>query len=820
MLVRNLVVGLLLCASAAAQQTKLTQVKEASFEQPSGNPQAPARPARAPFNATNFLSSDAPFACVEAYLSADAAHHGTDYGAAISAAVQAASLTSTTQVNVCAPGDHPVYTTAVFDRPIAFHMDGKARLIPQASLSSAPVAINGATATAGSTTLLVPANPGLEVGMAVGGVGLPPGAYVTALNGRSVSISLPATLEFYAIAKSASPTITGVSSMSGLTVGQTLNGVNTWPFVTGRTTITAIDHLRNTLTASSSAITSSSAPTTFGIGGSWTTNLTFVKTQPVLNFIYNAAALHNNFGQMYGSSMHQVWIDDTSGLSPRGPGNTDLPGYSGLQGVQIAGYDGFASYDLRVENIQGTALLIGGMAPETYSGGYYGPTRESVFYGDQIRNSGDAHSGQAAVAIMTPREGKQAAADESNELNFVGTRIVYSNGPALNIGTYNTSHTGNFGPGGIHFTGGFQIEGWAKNADTPAPSDVIVIQRAGDVHFTDGNILVAGQGKALINVSTVYRLTLNDVVALNVGVAATYQVTMTHGSATVAYIGGGGRQAGFNTTQTWDGIGVTIGGANTWLAPLSPVASDGRTLTLAAPWTGATGKATMAAGFGGIMVEASHSIGHMNFGQIQYPVLDAGSLSLLGNPLYTQLFEVGAAFSSGSTFTEDHFNRSVFSQGPTQFGSYGPVPDTSRQGSFQTWNQANHAGAAASITGETDFVNIAGEGRGGHCFYNVMVNGTLANALACFTPAGGLRLSGPIEARPSADSAAAVITPYSDTSTQPDIVGTNAARSAANWSIGKSGYSFGGSAGFTGVKTAGPCTFTIKGGIITSVTGC
>jgi hypothetical protein len=34
------------------------------------------------------------------------------------------------------------------------------------------------------------------------------------------------------------------------------------------------------------------------------------------------------------------------------------------------------------------------------------------------------------------------------------------------------------------------------------------------------------------------------------------------------------------------------------------------------------------------------------------------------------------------------------------------------------------------------------------------------------------------------------------------------------------GYYVGGTAGFTGTKTAGACTFTITGGIITDVTGC
>jgi hypothetical protein len=89
--------------------------------------------------------------CVEDYLTP--AMNG-DYGKAINAAVQAASLTTQSELNICSQGDHPLGTQVVFDRPISFWMHNS-RLVLQSSLQSAPVTISGATLTAGSKTVTV-----------------------------------------------------------------------------------------------------------------------------------------------------------------------------------------------------------------------------------------------------------------------------------------------------------------------------------------------------------------------------------------------------------------------------------------------------------------------------------------------------------------------------------------------------------------------------------------------------------------------------------------------------------------------------------------
>jgi hypothetical protein len=773
---RQLLATFLLCVPLAAQQINSSRADSGATAEVVTEAQPITPAARKTSYPNDFLPSNMPFKCVEAYLSVDKIHGGTDYGAAITAAVQASSLTSPTQLKVCSSGDHPIYTTGVFDRPIAFHMDGQSRLIPQASLSSAQVVVDGATATAGSFNVTVPSSAGLAVNMAVWGVGIPPGAYVTAVAETAVTISLPANVQFYGIATSHSANIAGVSSMSGLAVGQTLNGVSTWPFISGTTKVRGIDYVSNIVTASTAAISGSPVPTTFVVGGSWTTNLTFVKTTPVLSFIYNSNALHNNFGQMYGSSMHQVWIQDTSGLSPQGPNHTNLPGMPGITGVQIAGYDQFSSYDLHVEDVRGACEILGGVGDESYVGGYFSSVRESSFFGDQIRNCGDAKTGQAALVIMTPRESNNPNADEINEINFSAGRYIYSNGPAINIGTYNNGHTGNRGPGLIFFSTDTQIEGWSVNADIPAQSDSIVIQRANDIHLEHCELAVPGQGKALIRADTVFYLGVDDCNLYPSGSTSTYQIALTKGSAIGVYISGGGREGKFNTTQTWDGMGVLIGSISIHLAPLSPISSDGTILTLASPWAGSSGTFTMTAGYGGVYTESSQSLGHMIYNANNWTPLDSESLSLIGNPSITDIFYVGAAFMENSAFTQDSFDRRRFTVGPTQYGSYGFTVDTSLQGTFQAWDKNQGTGAGAGIDGETDIINVKGGGTGGLCFFNTSVNSTLSAPRACITGTGGLNIS--------------------------------------------DGIKFKGTTGFTGTKTSGSCVFTIQGGIITNVTGC
>lgn len=398
---------LLLAIELNAQQISPQQMLGATLVQnPSGHQ-----------TVTNLIPSISPFKCVEAYLSADTTYGGTDYGKAITAAVAASSLTTPTQIMVCSPGDHKVYTTATIDRPIALFAYGS-RLIPQTSLSSTPITTS-AVATAGSSTVVVSSALGLKVGMTVGGVGITPGSYITAISGNNVTLSLIPQLQFYAIATAGSSVIRGVSSMSGLATGKKLSGIGNWPFVSGVTNISSINPVNNTITLSSAATSGSITPNTFIVGDSWTTSLTAVSTKPVIRFIRNNAALQNQYTQMIGASMHGVWIADPD------PNGRSL---SGVQGVQISGYDGFNSFDLRIDNLVGSGEILGGNLTDT--GQLLEPwtaVRESSFVNDQIRNSGDAHTGQAALAIHTPYEKAAIPADEINGINFIGGHYNCSN---------------------------------------------------------------------------------------------------------------------------------------------------------------------------------------------------------------------------------------------------------------------------------------------------------------------------------------------------------------------------------------------------------
>jgi hypothetical protein len=683
---------------------------------------------------SDLLTKNKPFKCVETYLSADTVHSGTDYGAAISAAVQDSDPLTPTEIKICAPGDHPVFTTATIDRPIALFAYGS-RLIPQSTMGSTPVTVS-ATASNGSKTVTVGSAAGLVVGMEVGGIGIPPGAYITNIAGTTVTLSLAARLQFYGVATVGSPVIQGVSSMSGLATSQVLNGIGNWPFVSGTTTISAINPVNNTITVSTNAVNGSITPNTFVVSGPWTTSLRAVTAKPVIRFIRNNAALQNQYTQMVGASMHGVWIADTSA-----PGGRNL---TGVQGVQISGYDGFNSYDLRVDDMAGSGEILGGNLTATGQlNEFWTGVRESAFYNDQIRNSGDAHTGQAALAILTPQEGPSGAlnADEVNQINFVGGHWICSNGPAVSIGTFNPTHTGTNGPRSLFFGQNSQIEGCAfVAANVVAQSDTIFASQAGTISFADSTLNLTGQGKALIRADTLGGLFIIDSQINSQGIQNTYQVTVTSGSPVVTFVSGPpGVTGAFSTSQTWDGVGVTINSVAMRLSGINPVAPSGNTLTLASNWAGATGPATMTIGFGGVMVEASTATGPVYITNDQIAGLDPASLPFIGlvnsgvSPF--QVLEVGSGFlpTGNNSTMEDTFNGHRLTVGPTQISST-PNPDTTKQGVITSWN--------ANGMGEVDLISVRGGGTGGLCLFNAGIGAGLGTAITCFDQNGAMSIQG------------------------------------------------------------------------------
>jgi hypothetical protein len=409
-------------------------------------------------NINNLLPSIAPFKCAESYLSSDTVHGGTDYGAAISTAVQASSLTVPTMIKLCAPGEHPIYTQAFFDRPIHFDMSGS-KLVPQASMGSTPVIVNEVTVIAGSRTIAISSTAGLTPNMAVGGLGITSGSYITSVGPRSITVSLMPSLVVNAYLVAGSTTVRTSNSLAGLAVGQAVTGYG----IPRGITISAITLSEpQSLTLSAAATVSMNNPVALSVSsGTWTVpTLTAVKTTPVIAWGWNNNALQNEFGQMVGGSMRNVWIVGVP-QSKIGPGVAAAPIIPGIQGVQVYGWDGFNSYNTRVEFVGGSGFIVGGYnIPSGVGGAGLGSVRESYFYDTKIRYSGDTATGQPALAIISPVQQSlpNGSADEINQIGFNGGQLVTNYAEEVTIGTYDPNHTGTNGPRTVWFSNNFQME--------------------------------------------------------------------------------------------------------------------------------------------------------------------------------------------------------------------------------------------------------------------------------------------------------------------------------------------------------------------------
>ena len=587
------------------------------------------------FDAAGAAKTHVGHVCVEDYLTS--AMNG-DYGKAINAGVQAASLTTQTQLSICAQGDHPLGTQVVFDRPISFWMDNS-RLVLQSSLQSAPVTISGATLTAGSETVTVPSTSNLSVGMAIGGIRVIATSYIQSIvNSTSFTLSLPAGIVINGFIRSGSATVSGVNSLRGIKVGQSATG---YGIPTG-TTITAINYANQAITLSNAATATPISPSSLSIGGTWTANLTAVTTTPAIVWEYNANALKNSEGQNIGGEMHGVWIVD--------PGFRTL---TGVQGVQIYGWDRFKSDHLQVENLQGSPLILGGYAPP--SAGLQGIVRESYFYDTELRDSGDGLTGQSCIQLMTGYNNGTSNADELNQIGFIGGQCVFNYGEGLTIGTFNSAHTATNGPRLIWLTNNFQIEGGSHvtHQNIEAPYDTIHILRAGDIYIDGTEIAVPGYGKSVVRVDAANSLSVMNSRVFANGKSVTYNVNVTNGSPTVTWVSGG--NSGFDATGYWDGVGAQINdGAmctpcNIYLLPSGAVNSGKTTLTLASNYSGTTGSATMTIGAGGYYFNLTTPAALNRLTSIGNMYSDPNGLttSLLGLSSAAQAWNIGGGFFSG-----------------------------------------------------------------------------------------------------------------------------------------------------------------------------
>jgi hypothetical protein len=590
--------------------------------------------------------------CAEDYLYLDNAHNGTDYGVAINgadAAIKAAGYQRAV-IALCVPGAHLTWTPAVIDWSIVLDGTGS-RLVPQSGGASgawgaAPIVLSGCTLTAGSSTASCPSATSVSQNMAIGGLGLYESTYVSAApSGTSIPLALPANLVINCVATSGSPTLTGCSGLRGITVGQTVSGYG----IPNAATITAIDYGQSSAQASqgialsANATAGSPVPISLAIapGSTWIANLTAEAVAPVVTWAYNTAAPQNPYFQIVGAGLRGLWIAD-----PGWPSSRTL---TGVQGVQVYGYDHFTSYDLRVDNLAGSALILGGNAPA--SAGVRVPVRESDFSTSHLFYDGDLASGQPVREIMTPNEGHVSSADEDNTLGFTDLHIGCGYAEGTTIGTFNPSHTGTNGPRNITDSGNTQEEGCGLD-NSINPADQVHIIQARSINMSGSDLASPGYGKSLVRVDAVMSLSLDQLGLDTTHIPTTYTVGVTHGSTTVTYVSGG-TASGFDTTGTWDGIGglavdgascTTAASCNVYMAPSGAVTSS-TSLTLAAPYQGTTNaNATLMLGIGGYFVNATNQLNLFdalgnNYSQSPY------ELQLLGlGTSYTSEWNVGSAF--------------------------------------------------------------------------------------------------------------------------------------------------------------------------------
>lgn len=621
------------------------------------------------FDAAGAATNHAGHLCVEDYLTTTM---NGDYGKAINAAVQAAPLTKQTQLNICSGGDHPLGTQVVFDRPISFWMDNS-RLILQPSLASTPVTISNATLTAGSETVSVASTSGLKAGMAIGGTGVTATAYIQSIvNGTSFTLSLPAGIGVNGFLRTGSTTIGNVSSLRGIAAGQSVTGYG----IPGGTTITSVNYANQAISLSNASTITTASPSSIAIGGTWTTNLKAVVATPAIVWDFGANSLQNSEGQNIGGEMHGVWLAD--------PGFRTL---TGVQGVQIFGWDRFKSDHLQVDNLQGSPLILGGYAPE---GGVHGVVRESYFYDTELRDSGDGLTGQSCIELMTGYSQGLPFADEHNQIAFVGGQAVFNYGEGLTVGTFNPTHTGTNGPRLIWLSDNFQLEGGSHvpNQNIQAPYDVVHIIEASDIYISGAEIAVPGYGKSAFHVDSGTSLAVTSSRVYADGKSVAYAVQMTAGSPTVTWTGGG--NGGFDATGFWDGVGAQINDGvkctpcNVYLLPSSAVASGGGTLTLASNYLGNTGAATMTIGGGGYYFNLTSpgSLAKLTGSANLYSDPSVFSTSLLGMYAASLAFKVGSGFLSNAPV------------GSTDY-SAGISPSTIAVGSGSTVTAINYFATAA-----------------------------------------------------------------------------------------------------------------------------
>ncbi|MEJ0027261.1 MAG: hypothetical protein WDN01_14640 [Rhizomicrobium sp.] len=585
--------------------------------------------------------------CIENWMRPDMLE---DYGKAINSAVAAQKLDEPSLLRACKPGDHRVSTQIVIDRPVSLWMYGT-RLLPTDAFKSLPIKV-GATLTAQSNVIQLKSTSGLQVGMAIGGLGIPGANYIVAIDHarRTATLALRPMLVPNGIVAAGDRILCGVSSLRGISVGQSvaIQG-NPSPL-----TITSVDVRKQCITLQNPPLKGGEVPVALDVIGSWQAELVAVAVTPIMLWKKNDSAIRNIEGQNIGGSMYGVWIADVQTQS-LGIGRT-LPG---AQGIQISGWDRFKAQDITVENLSGSALIIGGNGQAL---GTNFSVREAEFSNIHLRDCGDGQTGQSTLEIMTPPQQTDPNADEDNQLTFSNGAAVFNYGEGVTIGTYNARHIAKGrGPRLISFTNNFQIEGGShhpKMVSIPAPFDSIHVLTSGELYFIGDMIAAPGYGKSLIRSDDA--LGAISVVASRLyahGKQVPFKVQVTQGSSIVKLVDS--TRGTFDDSGKWDGVGAqivdgasctTAAPCNVYLQEENSVAESGYVLNLTDDWKGATSdQATLYIGFDGYFFQNAGRWDRLIATDDIWTDQSPGGISLLKGGTAVKMTTTGNRFGSAST---------------------------------------------------------------------------------------------------------------------------------------------------------------------------
>jgi hypothetical protein len=221
-----------------------------------------------------------------------------------------------------------------------------------ATSPAATVQFTGITTSKSTTITAVSSTAGLSVGQLIAGANIPNGATITAIGSNTITISAAATatstISPSGTTTAGSNVITGVTSVTGLIVGNAISGTG----IPSTATITAIG--TNTITISANATSTASAPEVltspspealFGGGETLTIATTETLTTPTTETLtvgQSQIVLAGN-ATATGINTFYVVLTDPDDVEPGDPGSaaTSAAGPVAVAGTSPAIYEGF-----------------------------------------------------------------------------------------------------------------------------------------------------------------------------------------------------------------------------------------------------------------------------------------------------------------------------------------------------------------------------------------------------------------------------------------------------------------------------------------------